>query len=240
MGMLAKSIPAAAAAANTVLRPLNVRLQYQQQWDRDFKRWAREKGGDGDPNDVGDAEWAGDLLDEGLKDHYLPLLSPEAVIVELGPGSGRLSRHLIGRCQELIVLDISKYVCKWMRGYLEGKGRFQVHRINGPFLPMLGDATVDAVVSNGVFEHLDLDETYWFLSEFARVLRPGGGCSFNFDSPVMPDGIALMRQHGGPGHRSVFRLHHPESIRCVAEAAGFTSASMTQTATAIAFADLTR
>jgi SAM-dependent methyltransferase len=238
--MRAKSLPEATVAANTVLRPLNLRLQYQQRWERDFKRWAQQQGRGLDPNDVGDAEWASDLLDEGLRDHYLPLLSPQAVIVELGPGSGRLSRHLIGRCRELIALDNSKYVCKWMRGYLEGKGRFEVHRISGPRLPMLGDAAADAVVAHGVFEHLDLDETYWFLSEFARALRPGGVCSFNFDSPVTSDGIAAMRRHGGPGHRSVYRLHHPESIRCVAAAAGFASASITQTDTRIAFADLTR
>lgn len=230
----------AAAAVNAVLRPLSLKIQYQQQWDRDFRRWVRQQGRDVDPNDAGDAEWGSDLLAEGLRDHYLPLLSPDAVIVEIGPGSGRLSRHLIGRCQELIVVDISKYVCKWMRNYLAGKGRFQVHRINGPWLPMLGDAAVDAVVAHDVFEHLDLDEIYWYLSEFARVLRPGGVCSFNFDSPVTPDGIAIMRMHGGPGHHSVYRLHHPESIRCIATAAGFASASITQTATRIAFADLTR
>ena len=110
-----------------------------------------------------------------------------------------------------------------MRRYLDGKGRFQVHRISGPRLAMLGDASADAVVAHGVFVHLDLDETYWFLTEFARVLRPGGVCSFTFTSPASPDGIAIMREFGGPGQRSVFRPHHPEDIRCVAAAAGFRS-----------------
>ena len=64
--MLARSRPAAAAAANAVLRPLSLRLQYQQQWDRDFRRWVRQEGRDADPNDAADAEWASDLLDEGL------------------------------------------------------------------------------------------------------------------------------------------------------------------------------
>ena len=188
----------------------------------------RQQRSDSDPNDTGDAEWGSDLLDEGLRDHYLPLLSPEAVIVELGPGSGRLSRHLIGRCRELVAVDNSRYVCKWMRGYLEGKGRFRVHRISGPRLPLLGDATADAVVAHDVFEHLDLDETYWFLSEFARVLHPGGKCSFNFDSPVTRTGSPScassegrdtadlppppprehpLRRHGG---RFRFRQHHAD------------------------------
>lgn len=162
------------------------------------------------------------------------------MIVELGPGSGRLSRHLIGHCKELIAVDSSPYVCRWMCKYLDGKGSFQVHQLNGPRLPQLADATVDAVVAHGVFEHLDLDETYWFLIEFARVLRSGGTCSFNFDTVATPDGIAALRQYRGPGQRSVFRLHHPESIRCVAEAAGFQSVKIKETPTRIAFADLTR
>jgi SAM-dependent methyltransferase len=225
--------------ANVALRPLNLRLQQQPQWDRQFKHWIRQRD-DVDPNDTGDSEWATDLLDEGLEQHYLRLLSPEAVIVELGPGSGRLSRHLIGHCKELVVVDDSPYVCKWMHKYLAGKGRFQVHRINGPLLPMLGDATVDAVVAHGVFEHLDLDESFWFLVEFARILRRGGGCSFNFDTVATPDGIAALREFGGPGWRSVFRLHHPESIRCVAQAAGFEAVDIKETSTRIAFADLIR
>ena len=150
--------------ANVALRPLNLRLQHQYKWDSYFKRWLRQSGQLSDPNDIGDADWSPDLLDEGLEHHYLPLLSPDAIIVELGPGSGRLSRHLIGRCKELVVVDNSVYVCKWMRKYLAGKGPFQVHRLNGPHLPMLRDATIDAVVAHGVFEHLDLDEAYWFRS----------------------------------------------------------------------------
>lgn len=238
--MLARLRSPVTEAANAVLWPLDLKLQHQPHWDRHFRRWARQAGRVGDPNDAGDADWAHDLLDEGLRDHYLPLLSPDAMIVELGPGSGRLSRHLIGRCRELIAIDNSKYVCRWMRRYLDGKGQFQVHRINGPRLAILDDACADAVVAHGVFVHLDLDETYWFLIEFARVLRPGGVCSFTFTSPASPAGIAAMRQFGGPGERSVFRLHHPESIRCVAAAAGFKSASFTETSSRIVFADLTR
>jgi len=232
-------VTAIAQRANVALRPLNLQLKQQPQWDRHFKAWAR-KSGRLDPNDIGDSDWAADLLDEGLQRHYSQLLSPTAVIVELGPGSGRLSRHLIGRCKELIAVDSSPYVCKWIRRYLAGNGSYQVHHIKAPKLPMLRDATIDAVVAHGVFEHLDLDESYWFLLEFARVLRPGGVCSFNFDTVTTADGIATMRRYGGPGVRSVFRLHHPESIRCIAKAAGFRTAHIEETPSRIAFADLTR
>jgi predicted SAM-dependent methyltransferase len=35
--------------------------------------------------------------------------------------------------------------------------------------------------AHGVVEHFELDELYWFLGEFARVLRPGGKVGFDFD-----------------------------------------------------------
>jgi hypothetical protein len=54
------------------------------------------------------------------------------------------------------------------------------------------------------------------------------------------DGIAALREYGGPGQRLVFRLHHPESIRCIAKAVGFQGVEINETATRIAFADLTR
>ena len=60
--------------------PLSLRLQQQPQWDRHFKRWDRQGGELKDPNDIGDADWASDLLTEGLDDHYLRLLSPDAVV----------------------------------------------------------------------------------------------------------------------------------------------------------------
>jgi hypothetical protein len=43
-----------------------------------------------DPNDIGDEEWAADALVESLELRYLPRINGESVVLELGPGSGRL------------------------------------------------------------------------------------------------------------------------------------------------------
>jgi hypothetical protein len=92
---------------NVALRPLSLRLQKQPQETASvgssFLNAGPRHGSElTDPNDIGDADWATDLLGDGLEHHYLRLLSPDALIVELGPGSGRLSRHLIGHCKELV------------------------------------------------------------------------------------------------------------------------------------------
>jgi SAM-dependent methyltransferase len=233
-----------AAAVNRTLRPFNMELSQrgvdvpETVWDRQFRTWIREAAASGrDPNDIGDERWAEDLLDVGLKEHYLPYVTASSVILELGPGSGRLSRHLVGRCGKLIMVDSSPQVCDWIREYLQGRGPYRIHLIDGPFLPMIGNDDVDAAFSHGVAEHLDLDELYWFLTEFHRVLRPGGTVAFNFDNVMTNRGIEVLRQDG-PRRRALFRVHHPESIRRVASVAGFAEAEVFDTPGRIAFAQL--
>lgn len=210
------------AAINLGLRPLGLQVTRRdtKYWDPYFMKWVREaKARGGDPNDYGDREWGADLLTENLP-RYFSVLSRSSVVLELGPGSGRLSRHLIGRCKRLIAIDNSRVVYEWLREYLRGKGDFEVHLVDGPHVP-LHDATVDAVVSHGVFEHLDFDEVYWFLREFKRVLRPGGTVLFNFVDASTNEGVELMLAHAHPGERSIFRLHHPAMIARLANCAGF-------------------
>ena len=142
-------------------------------WDKEFATWIENAKGSGrDPNNIGDEEWLRDPLAEAIERHYLPLVHPSATVLELGPGTGRLTRHVIGACRRMILVDYSALVCSWLKTYLKGRGEFQVLQIEKPQLSGIEDASIDAVMSNGVFEHLDMDEIFDFLREFHRVLRP--------------------------------------------------------------------
>jgi SAM-dependent methyltransferase len=233
------------ATVNRALRPVDVQLTPVDAalptiWDRHFTKWIQEARASGrDPNDIGDERWAEDLLDVGLEQHYLPIVGPDSVVLELGPGSGRLTRHLIDKCQELIVVDSSPIVCDWITRYLAGKGRYRVYAIDRPQFPMVSDDEVDAAFAHGVVEHLDLDELYWFLVEFHRLLKPGGKVAFNFDNVMTDRGAEVMSQDG-PGNRALFRVHHPQSIRRVADVAGFSEVDVACSPGRIAFASLTK
>ena len=89
-----------------------------------------------DPNDVGDQDWGGPALD-ACTARLFPHLTRESVVLELGPGSGRYTRHVLPRCREMVLVDYSKLVCEWLSEYLKGKGRFRVHHIDRPALPMI-------------------------------------------------------------------------------------------------------
>ena len=189
-------------------------------WDEHFRRWvadARAKGSD--PNERGDTEWSTDRLDIGLERYYRA--DPAWTILELGPGTGRLTRHLAGRCRHLILVDFSDLVCQWMNEYLKGKGSYEVHRIEGSAAPMVADASVDAVYAHGVMEHLDIDVLYWFLRDFRRILKPRGAVAFNFDNVATEDSLQTMRTYSGPERRSIFKFHHPGAVEYVAHSLGF-------------------
>jgi SAM-dependent methyltransferase len=158
---------------NRALRRAGIRLEPVRSWDDAFKRWIAKGTETGqDPNDLADQDWGTDLLAESVERHYLPHVTPDSTVVEVGPGTGRLSRHLIGRCHHLILLETSRVACDWLRGYLAGRGSFEVHQIDGwPDFP-LPDSTADAVFANGVVEHLPTEELYWHLREWRRLLKP--------------------------------------------------------------------
>jgi len=216
---------AVASTANSMLHILGAELvPYStiKPWDEFFKKWIAEAKKSGqDPNDIGDIDWL-DSLKEVLDRYYLPYIKSDSVVLELGPGSGRVTRHIIGRCRKMILVDYSQVVCGWLVEYLKDQGNYDVVHIDKPSLVAIGDGSVDTIIANGVFEHIDMDDFFCFLEEFNRVLKPGGVVSFNFDNIMSEGGIAWFQQYRGePGSRCVFRFYHPDSVRVLAEELGF-------------------
>lgn len=190
-------------------------------WDPHFERWMRISREEGvDPNDIGDREWGNPL--PHLEGHYFRHCRPDSVVLELGPGSGRITRHLIGRCREMLLVDYSPAVCRWLEYYLAGKGKFRTLLVEKPVWPEIADRSVDFACAFGVFEHIDLDDMRWYLEEMHRVLVPGGIAVFNFDNLMSAEGLAWHKQfQNRPGERNIFRFYHPDMVRLLAEASGF-------------------
>jgi SAM-dependent methyltransferase len=208
-------------------------------WEEQFTRWIAEARATGaDPNDVGDREWWTDRLDHALHAYYIPA-AEGARVVELGPGSGRLTRHLIAVAEHLTLLDLSRFVCEWIDEYLAGHENYEVHQIAGAEARIVPSGSADAVFAHGVMEHLDLDQIYWFFREFQRILVPGGRVVFNFDNATSRGGIDHLATSSSPQTRSVFRFHAPAAIAALAEASGF-DVEVDEFSDRIAFALLTR
>lgn len=222
----------AAAVVNVVLKPIGARGvpditaaadTNKLFWEKTFLNWIAEAKAKGiDPNDVGDVAWANDPLRDALERFYLPHVKKNSVVLELGPGTGRMTRHLIGRCAKIIAVDYSQVVCNHMRDYLRGKCDFHVLHIKQPTVYSLANESVDACLANGVFEHLDPEETMWFFEDFFRVLRPNGAVVVNFNNLMSEEGMAWLREYRGePGQRCIFRFYHPEMMAALGVNCGF-------------------
>lgn len=192
-------------------------------WDVHFKNWIERSGTEGiDPNDIGDQDWGNDQLAQVLDRHYLAYIRPEHTVLELGPGTGRLTRHLIGRCRVIELIDNSAFVIQWMTTYLAGKCEFRAHQLKTEAMPDIADESVDVALAHGVFEHLDFDETANFLEEFHRVLKPGGIVSFNYNTLHNGAGADWFRGHRrGMGKRCIFRFYTPDFMERLADFSGF-------------------
>jgi SAM-dependent methyltransferase len=229
--------------ANRLIQPLGIRIQRvenEKLWDLNFRQWIEDAQATGnDPNTLGDSAWNDDPLPRALERHYLPHVRPESVVLELGPGTGRLTRHLIGRCKRLVLVDYSRFVCQWLQGYLRGKGCFEVHQIDKPCISTVPENSIDAALANGVFEHIDVDDLYSFLVEFRRLLKPAGVVAFNFDNIASQGGLEHFETDSPPlGGRRLFRFYHPEMLRILCESLGFQVISITTDSSRFGFIEM--
>lgn len=194
----------------------------ERPWDPTFERWIELGRAEGvDPNDIGDREWNDPATH--IESFYRPHVRPNSVVLELGPGTGRITRHLIGHCEMMILADFSKMACRWLDKYLTGKGRFRTVWLEKPAMPQIAAASVDFAFAFGVFEHIGVDSMRWYLEELHRVVKPGGRVIFNFDNLMTEEGLAWhTRWRGQPGDTHVFSFYHPDAVAWLAKNAGFT------------------
>jgi ubiquinone/menaquinone biosynthesis C-methylase UbiE len=209
------------ALLNRILRPFVAGRAAEKPWDGVFDTWIAEAETRGeDPNDAGDRQWGNPL--PYLERHCFPHLSPDKVVLELGPGSGRYTRHLLSRASKLVLVDDSAKVVQWLRDYLRDKAECEIFLAEDCSLRFLKEGSVDVALAIGVFEHLSLEQFYLYLSSFFRVLRAGGVVVLNFDNFQSEQGFAWFKKWlPADGSRGIFRFYHPEMVRQMCADAGF-------------------
>jgi len=211
---------------NVIAKPFGVEVRRRpdalKPWDRDFIEWvAKAKAVGKDPNDFGDESWGTESLLIALEEIYYPYIKPDDVVLEIGPGTGRLTRYLVGKCKEFIFVDYSTVVINFISEYMKGKAKSKTVLIDGPAMPAVPSNSVDVGVANGVFVHVDPDDLCWFICDLGRVLKPGGVAIFSYNNITCEEWLEFYKAHrGNPGDTCLFRFYHPDVISRYAECAG--------------------
>ena len=102
------------------------------------------------------------------------LPEPDAAVLEIGCGTGRIMQHLAGRYREVHGIDISSDMVEQGTRRLAHLANLHFHHGNGYDLAPFADESFDLVYSALVFQHMPKTIAYNYLLETRRVLRPGG------------------------------------------------------------------
>jgi ubiquinone/menaquinone biosynthesis C-methylase UbiE len=194
-------------------------------WDYFFKQHlksAQEK--DINLNDSIGTEWGGTV--QWLERYILPFIpTTEPVICEVGPGSGRFSRHLLDKSKFYYFVDYSDYVCELLKKNFGKRDNVRVIKSVHSNLELIGSSTVDFAFSIGTFVHLFIEQIYGYFTEFHRILKEGGCCVIHFAN-FMDDGgydyfLETLPKNKQYDNHSVFRFYHPEMLEKMAAKIGF-------------------
>ncbi|MBW7908275.1 MAG: class I SAM-dependent methyltransferase [Kiritimatiellae bacterium] len=223
--------------ADALLRPFGLELRRrtdheEKPWDHTFRRGIRDEEKGGDPNDAvsdawGKPEWA---------KYIVPHLRDNMTICEIGPGVGRWTKHVIDKSKKLYLVDYSKVVCDYWRA--KGDPRIEVIQSLNTRLPQIPEGSIDLFMSFDVFVHMDIEIVYGYLEEAFRILKPSGIALIDYLS--LDDDVSarwfikdLNKQdtYGSPDEvkRSIFRVHHKETVQVLAEAIGFSFSNVRDT-----------
>jgi SAM-dependent methyltransferase len=152
-----------------------------------------------------------------------PYLREDSTVCEIGPGTGRWSRHILARIPrgELHLVDPSPWMVRFLAGYFEQAPNVVAHLNDGQSLPFERQAWMDLIFSANTFVELKLGVIWLYARDFVRALKPGGYAVVDYVDPTTPEGWEhLMTQP--PDLASVYTFHAPEVIDNVFESAGLT------------------
>jgi phospholipid N-methyltransferase len=163
-----------------------------------------------------DFHHTGALLPSGLflsKALVKPLRGPRPVarILEVGPGTGSVTREIARRLidgDQLDAVEINPRFAQMLeqripRDPLLARRRDDIHVITAPVQQLLGDSVYDFIISGLPLNNFTVDEVRSVFAAFTRLLRPGGSLVY-FE-------YALLRQLKTPfvgrkERRRLFRL----------------------------------
>jgi ubiquinone/menaquinone biosynthesis C-methylase UbiE len=132
----------------------------------DLLPWEKERGEEWTVS----VEWKKALIDEVLHKY----IKPGTVVLEIGAGAGRWTEILQPSARELLAVDASAKALDLCKKRLSSAGNIRFFLTRDARLGFIPDKTIDAIWSFDVFVHINSDDTDSYLSEFKRVLVPGG------------------------------------------------------------------
>jgi SAM-dependent methyltransferase len=110
-------------------------------------------------------------------------VAPTDHVLDVGCGVGRLTRVLAARAAHVTALDVSPEMLTLAQEHNPSLENVEWVLGDGETLTGIEDASMDAVVSHVVLQHIPSAKVQLgYVTEFARVLKPGGWAAFGLST----------------------------------------------------------
>jgi ubiquinone/menaquinone biosynthesis C-methylase UbiE len=121
-------------------------------------------------------EWSDDpVWKQSFVQHVLePHVVPSSNVLEIGPGAGRWTEHLLSRGAEVTIVDVTEKCINMCRERFKHAKHLRSHVNDGRDLSFVPDASIDRIFSFDVFVHIAAKDIGAYVAQFPRVLAPGG------------------------------------------------------------------
>jgi ubiquinone/menaquinone biosynthesis C-methylase UbiE len=151
-------------------------------------------------------------------------LGPDATVLDVGCGTGRVMEHLARWCREVHGIDISERMVRRGRERLGHLANVRFHHGNGYDLAGFDDESFDVVYSIVALQHMPRTVAYNYLLESHRVLRQGGVLWVYVPNLLRDDVFAAFHHLSQPwfvSHPYPMNFYTPQEIARLLVAAGF-------------------
>jgi SAM-dependent methyltransferase len=174
-----------------------------------------------DVNDYEEQRLGWRLPGPTLDQLVFPYLAEDSTVCEIGPGTGRWSRHLLERIPRgrLHLVDPSPWMVRFLGQYFSRADNVQAHLNDGQSLAFASDASLDLIFSANTLVELKLGMVYLYALEFRRTLKAGGRAIVDYIDPTTDEGWQHLLSQG-PEMSGVYTFHHPHTIDRVFATAG--------------------
>jgi len=149
-----------------------------------------------------------------------------ATVVDIGCGIGRLTQHMLHEpLTRYLGIDIIPEILQDAIEIAKDDKRFSFEIGSDCKIPM-EDGVADVVVAYSVITHLLDEETFEYLQDARRVLKPGGVAIFSFLDFMYDRHVENFFRHAAQhrhGHGDMLKYTTKEVLRLFGEKAGFSN-----------------
>jgi ubiquinone/menaquinone biosynthesis C-methylase UbiE len=112
--------------------------------------------------------------DSVIREILEPNIPVGSSVLEIGPGGGRWTEHLLPRANSLVVVDLTPECIRLCQERFGSGSKIKYFVNDGRDLSFIPDMSLDRIWSFDVFVHIQRDDIEKYVSQFPRILSHGG------------------------------------------------------------------